>query len=153
MNAVMWKHTENVDGIGEKIKKVEEIFNITFPEDFIDVVRNNNEGSPRPNCFDINGSEETFNNLITFDLNSRYSILNVYNGIKIRLVDRIFPFARDPFGNYLCFDYRNGDNPTIVFWLHETALIDKNAAIKKVSDTFTELLNSLHEYEEEEDYK
>lgn len=150
MSEVVWKFAENMDEIGENIKKVEENFDITFPEDFIDVVRNNNEGSPRPNCFYINENEETFNNLITFDLNSKYSILNVYDSIKIRLVDRVFPFARDPFGNYLCFDYRNGDNPTVVFWEHETASIDKNAAIKKVSDTFTELLDFLHEYDEED---
>ncbi len=152
MGGVIWKFTEEIERIDEKIKQVAELFQISFPNDFIETVSANNGGFPKPNCFEvIDGNEEVFNNLITFDLSSKYSILNIYDGIKDRLMDKVFPFARDPFGNYLCFDYRNGANPVIVFWEHETALIDKNAAIKKVFDTFTELLDNLYEYEDEEE--
>ncbi|CJH30980.1 SMI1 / KNR4 family [Streptococcus pneumoniae] len=47
-------------------------------------------------------------------------MLQTYNSIKDRLVDKVYPFARDPFGNLLCFDYRNNpQSPTVVFWDHE----------------------------------
>ncbi len=53
------------------------------------------------------------------------------------------------FGNFLCFDYRNNpSSPTIVFWDHEEEDMEK--AIHPVCSTFTELLDSLRDFEEEE---
>ena len=101
-------------------------------------------------CFYIGFKGETFNNLLTFDLDSEYSILKIFSTLKSRLVEKVFPFARDPFGNYICFDYRSGGDPTIVFWEHEAASIDNDSAISKVCDSFSELLDMLEEREEEE---
>ena len=84
-------------------------------------------GYPRPKIFDIpNQDENVFSKLLTFDLESRNSIIQVYEDIKDRLVDKVYPFGKDSFGNHLCFDYRNNSQlPTIVFWEHEEEEIEK----------------------------
>ena len=65
------------------------------------------------------------------------------------MVAKVYPFARDPFGNLLCFDYRNStESPTVVFWDHEEENIKE--AIYPVCSTFTELLASLRDFEEED---
>ncbi len=65
------------------------------------------------------------------------------------LIDKVIPFAEDPFANMLCFDYRKNDQPKVVFWNHEKACDDKESAISYVCSTFTELMSMLHEDEEE----
>ena len=145
-----WLCVKKLEDLDEKIKQVENTFAIKFPSDFKKCVKDCNAGYPKPGCFYIGFKGETFNNLLTFDLDSEYSILKIFSTLKSRLVEKVFPFARDPFGNYICFDYRSGSNPTIVFWEHETASIDKVSAITKVCNSYSELLDMLEEYEEEE---
>ncbi|WP_236340155.1 SMI1/KNR4 family protein [Paenibacillus plantiphilus] len=38
--------------------------------------------------------------------------------------------ASDPAGNYICFDYRNGENPKIIFWEHEQAVAHEDISDK-----------------------
>ncbi|MFC4620414.1 SMI1/KNR4 family protein [Camelliibacillus cellulosilyticus] len=106
-----------------EIKRVETQFNVKLPNDFVECVKRNDGGSPIPNVFDIKEQEpDILNNLLTFDLDSKHSIINVCKDIQDRLIKNIIPFARDPFGNFLCFDYRESDTkPKIVFWDHEEA--------------------------------
>lgn len=55
---------------------------------------------------------------------------------------KLIPFAKDPFGNLLCFDYRyNEKSPKIVFYDCE------ETTITTVCDSFTELLERLYALE------
>ena len=46
----------------------------------------------------------------------------------------------------ICFDYRNDDtNPIVVFWDNEKSYTDKEGAIYHICDSFSELIQSLHE--------
>ena len=96
----------------------------------------------------MNGNEEVFNNFLSFDEEDSSNIINAYNDVKDRLIEKVIPFAEDPFGNLLCFDYRNSEQPIIVFWEHEKAFNNKENAISFICNTFSELLNMLHESEE-----
>lgn len=50
----------------------------------------------------------------------------IYEDVKEELLDNLYPFANDFFGNFLCFDYRkNSTSPTIVFWYHEEEDMEK----------------------------
>jgi hypothetical protein len=135
----------------ENIQKVEQYFNIKFPMDFVECVKKKyDSGYPRPKIFDVPGQDENvFSKLLTFDLESRNSIIQVYNDIKDRLANKsISFFGKDSFGNHLCFDYRNSpESPTVVFWEHEEDNIEE--AIYPVCSTFTELLASLRDFEED----
>ncbi|MGH1263377.1 SMI1/KNR4 family protein [Bacillus cereus] len=150
MSNITWIGVSKKEITDNEIKKVEEYFNIKLPNDFIECVKENDGGYPQPKVFDISGQDEsTFNDLLTLHMDDKYSIVQRYENIKEWLVDLVYPFASDSFGNFLCFDYRNNpDSPTIVFWDHEEE--DVEEAIYPVCSTFTELLNSLRDFEDEE---
>jgi len=81
----------------------------------------------------------TFSDLLSLNKSDDDNVFEVYETVSDRL-DRkdILPFAADPFGNFLCFDF--SENPAhIVFWNHEANLLDA------VAKTFMELINMLHE--------
>jgi hypothetical protein len=140
-NEIQWLYGKNIDL--NEIAEVENKLNIIFPEDYKKCIIQNDGGYPALDTFIVNGNEETFNNLLSIS-----NVIEVYENIKDRLIDYIYPFAEDPFGNFLCFDYRESNLVKIVFWEHEIAFIDKNKAIYYVCNTFSELLISLYEFEE-----
>ena len=130
------------------ISKVEAIFGIEFPRDYVECIIKNDGGYPKPNRFLLNGNEEVFNNLLSFDEEDSSNMIVTYNDVKDRLIEKVIPFAEDPFGNLLCFDYRNNKQPTIVFWEHEKAFYNKETATSYLCDSFTDLISMLHETQE-----
>lgn len=130
------------------ISKVEAIFGVKFPKDYIEIIRKNDGGYPKPNRYNLNSNEEVFNNLLSFDEEDSSNMIDTYNDVKDRLIAKIIPFAEDPFGNLICFDYRNNEQPIIVFWDHEKAFNDKESALSYLCNSFTELLLMLHESQE-----
>lgn len=83
--------------------------------------------------------------------------------IKDTLPTKIIPFAFDPAGNLICFDYKDHEeDPIVVFWEHENAA-EKEMLIREeglteeqaeerarenvfyVAGSFTEFLNKLHD--------
>ena len=127
------------------IEKVEKIWNIKFPKNFIVIVEENNGASPEKDAFDSEVSKErVFNRLLNFNSDSKENILKTYEWIKDRLPKKVYPFANDSFGNYICFDYIKGDIPKIVFANYETGKTEKNFGIENVSDTFEEFLEKLY---------
>ena len=131
------------------ISNVETMLGVKFPKDYIEIAMTNDGGYPKPNRFDFNDNEEVFNNLLSFDEEDYSNIINTYNDIKDRLIEKVIPFAEDPFGNMICFDYRNNEQPVVIFWEHEKAFNDKESAISYLCDTFTELMLMLHESKEQ----
>lgn len=103
------------------IRKVENEFEIKFPLDFIELIIKHNAGIPIPSTFDterIKGKD--FGELLNFNLNESFNVIHEYNLIKNRIPEKVFPFAGDAGGNYLCFDFREDENdPLIRFWDHE----------------------------------
>lgn len=131
------------------IYKVENIFGIKFPKDYVKCILYNNGGYPTHDRFILNGNEEILNNLVSLDEKDSNNILDIFNDIKEHLIKNLIPFAEDPFGNLLCFDYRNNSQPSIVFWEHEKAFNDKEMAITYLCISFTELISILYESKED----
>jgi hypothetical protein len=145
-----WVQIEELNDYDRNVREVERVLSVKFPSDFLECIKTNNAGCPIPNCILINNNEEVFKHLLSFNLDSDFSILKIYNMLKERLADKIIPFARDPFGNYFCFDYRKSENPSIVFWESEEASVNINADLKKVCNSFTKLLGLFEEHSEDE---
>ncbi|MGN4613427.1 SMI1/KNR4 family protein [Bacillus cereus group sp. MYBK71-2] len=149
MNNIIWSFMSKTPVTNEEIQAVEQYLNIKLPNDFVACVKKYDGGYPNPKVFDVPGQDENvFSDLLTLHIEDKYSIVQNYKSVKDRLVAKVYPFARDPFGNLLCFDYRNStESPTVVFWDHEEENIEK--AIYPVCSTFTELLASLRDFEED----
>ncbi|MDA1776414.1 MULTISPECIES: SMI1/KNR4 family protein [unclassified Bacillus cereus group] len=150
MNNIIWSFMSKTPVTNEEIQAVEQYLNIKLPNDFVACVKKYDGGYPNPKVFDVPGQDENvFSDLLTLHIEDKYSIVQNYKSVKDRLVAKVYPFARDPFGNLLCFDYRNStESPTVVFWDHEEENIEE--AIYPVCSTFTELLASLRDFEEED---
>jgi cell wall assembly regulator SMI1 len=124
----------------EAIKTVEKQWGIKFPDDFVECVLKNDGASPEPSAFNFEGKRgASFGFLLSFRPDNEIYILDVYNRIKKALPKSVFPFADDPAGNFICFDYRQDPTgPKVVFWDHEW---DK---VIPVCDRFTDLINKLY---------
>jgi hypothetical protein len=140
-----WNHCQR-PVMDKVIQSVEQYFQITFPKDFIACVKKHNGGYPSRKAFDFEGhAGAVFLALLSFNRDEEGNIIEEYQDIRERLPQRVVPFGLDPFGNYLCFDYRRSAMPTIVFWDHEKFSED---AISYVCDSFEELLHKLYDPDE-----
>lgn len=141
------------------IAKVEAAWGVMFPDDFVRCALVNHGGSPRPNCFLVGEAEEVFDTLLSFKephpwrVSNPNSITETYNALRGQglLPEGVYPFAYDPGGNYLAFDYRTAENePIIVFLAHEKLDANGHFEAYSVCDSFTALLDSLHPFEDGE---
>ncbi|MDY0943417.1 SMI1/KNR4 family protein [Priestia megaterium] len=148
--SIEWLFCSEQEATLKDVVEVEKKFGIKFPIDYIDCILENHEGYPSLNAFDygkVKGA--AFNHLLSFNQQEIDYLVQVRENIKDRLIDRVYPFADTPGGDYLCFDYRtNEENPPIVYWDHELAYEDPEEGVFFVANTFTELLSKLYNDEE-----
>lgn len=130
-----WKFVKSQ--LSEKeILEVEKLLNIKLPIEFKNIVIKYNGGQPIPYCFDLNNEKEkVFSSLINFDLNAKNNVLVMLKSLEN--INNIIPFGLDPFGNFICFQYQNSENPNIVFYNHE------NNEIKLITESFNNFLKLL----------
>lgn len=147
----------------EEVKKVGLQFGFLLPEDYIECVKVNGGASVFPEEFKVGEIERCFGNLFSFDKESSEYIVKSYHLYKPALPRDVFPFAIDPAGNLICFDYKDHkENPIVVFWDHENAwekemlmheerLTEEQAEerardnVLYIADSFTEFLHSIYD--------
>lgn len=137
-NFMEWNCYENNIITEDMIKEIEEYFNISFPQDFLDVIKNYDCGHPHPNAINIDGYEEILSNIVSFCENHTSYIINIFEDIEDFRDKRLIPIAEDPFGNIFCYRMEN-NGIDIVFWDHE------NNEEKYVCNKFSELLALLYD--------
>ncbi|WP_442587476.1 SMI1/KNR4 family protein [Pedobacter sp. AW31-3R] len=162
-----WNFVENLEK-ESYITSVEQALAIRFPKSFTNLVKEFNHGTPSPNTFDTELlTGKSFGELLNFNLDQEYHILNEYELIKDKLPEGIYPFAADGGGNFICFDYRNifKSEPKVYYWdheqkfeVHDDELIINDAKeesekyrLEFVADNLEEALQKLYEPEEEDD--
>lgn len=154
MSNINWRKVR-VKASVDNIKIVENKLGIILPTDFKVCVLENNGGRPSPYVFDIeNRKGNVFATLLDLSLSKETNMVTMREYVLDRLVDNIYPFADDPGGNLICFDYRGGNDrpPKIVYWDHEIAYEDPEGALFYICDTFTQLLDMLYDQEEYKRY-
>ncbi|CAH1225046.1 hypothetical protein PAECIP111890_05732 [Paenibacillus sp. JJ-223] len=147
---------EEIDAVSKKI-------GYRFPLDYILCSMVNHGANVEPEVFDVGHKQKVFGSLLSFDESSPDNFLKVYENYKETLPTGVIPFAFDPAGNLICFDYKESeDMPKIVFWEHEGAweksilVQDEGLSVEQaeerareniffVANSFTELLESLHD--------
>ena len=164
----LWEDIEELATSGN-ISKVEHELGVNFPHLFIETVKKYNGGTPKNNIFDTQESNErVFSNLLSFNVDNSHSILSVWEDVKDRMPNGVIPFATDPGGNLICFDYRNDNEPEVIFWNHEENFeVDENDnmnypdvdaeyklhTMEFVAPNFFEFLSILYKKQEvEEDF-
>lgn len=140
------------------IALVETECGVRFPQDYVECAMVNSGGSPSPACFLVGEAVEVFDTLLSYRETDPWhganpdGMLNVLQALQQQdlLPEGVFPFAYDPGGNFLAFDYRTSrEMPSIVFLDHERLDAQEHFKSYPVASTFTELLANLHESDED----
>jgi hypothetical protein len=119
----------------DDIKEFENAHEIEFPQKYKDIAIESNGGYPEKNIFDAGSRKEcVFEALLNWDKSKK---ANIYFWVDVVDVPKIIPFGRDPFGNVICFDFSNSQDPKITFWDHE---IGNFTFVSENFDLFLELL-------------
>lgn len=118
----------------EDIHHLENDLDVQFPSEYIDLMKRNNGGHIKPNCFKVGENTESINNF--------YDIKKIYNFKDKYLPEGLVPFARDAGGNQICFDYRIKGRISILFWDHELESYDDEQGLC-IAESFATFLESL----------
>jgi len=133
MNNITWKYVKQIDN-SNLVVEVMKVNNVVLPESYKSIVIENNGGRPSLNIFNSERKKErVFLKLLSYnkaDKDTIYVALDVLN----KKNNALYPFALDPFGNYICFNKRD---MTIVFFDHET---DQFEFIAKDFQSFMDML-------------
>lgn len=153
------------DGIvsSEYIIEIGKQMGYLFPNDYVECATHNNGSAVLPYNFEVDGLHRVFGTLLSYEKESSENIYKVYRNYASSLPKGLIPFAFDPAGNLLCFDFKNNeDNPIVVFWEHDNAA-EKEMLMQEenlteaqaeewarenvfyVAATFTEFLDMLHD--------
>ena len=153
------------DGIvsSEYIVEIGKQMGYIFPIDYVECAIHNNGSAVLPYNFEVDGINRVFGTLLSYDKESSENIYKVYRNYVSSLPKGLVPFAFDPAGNLICFDYKeHEENPIVVFWEHENAW-EKGMLMREegltaeqaeerarenvfyVAATFTEFLDKLHD--------
>lgn len=128
----------------EAVHKAEEVFNVKFPNDYVDIILKHNRAVPKPCCFFVDGNEHVFSRLLSINEDDQMNIYEFSDVVNQDSFNSLIAFGEDPFGNFWCFNYKNGnDNPTIVYWDHELAFSNQDYVPLTVSISFKEFINNL----------
>lgn len=142
----------------ELIDETEGALRVIFPKDFIAFLKQHNGAVPNEKEFNFRGHQyyvERFLDLIDADEDNPYECYDIefiITQLEDRLVTEsteygveIVPFALLFAGDFVCFDYRGGqdnENPPVCIFYHEMSVEDKPCALK-IANSFTEFLNML----------
>ncbi|MED1058862.1 SMI1/KNR4 family protein [Bacillus mycoides] len=147
----------------EYIYEVGKQMDFIFPSDYVECAITNNGSAVLPYKFEVDGVTRVFGTLLSYDTDSSEYIVKVYRTYATTIPKELVPFAFDPAGNLICFDYKNAkNNPVVVFWGHENAgekeMLMRQEGLTEaqveelarenvfyIADTFTDFLSELHD--------
>ena len=105
--------------------EIEKERGIIIPENLKELIVKANAATPSKYNFMIGTVEKVLGAILSFNKNEKDTD-TVYTALKVIENKKLFPFAIDPFGNYICY---NIDENEVVFWDHESDTVssaDKN---------------------------
>ncbi|MCM3359023.1 MAG: SMI1/KNR4 family protein [Psychrobacillus sp.] len=112
---------------------VEHSLRVTFPEPYREFIKKNNGAVPITNIFSSNENNYIIERFLCIleesesdEINGWYDIEVTITQIGERLTDdedligmNVVPIAALFTGDFVCLDYSNRENPTVVVWYHE----------------------------------
>jgi hypothetical protein len=126
---------------------------IVFDPSYIRHLSRYHGGIPKKRCFKTEtGKENVIERFLHFadekkgdkDRLGWYHVNVAWSMMVDRLNDYLIPFAVLFAGDMLCFDYEQGDRPSVVVWLHEESKED-HPVTEFVAANFEEFLTNLYE--------
>ncbi len=133
----------------ERLRKIEDNFDISFPSDYVDFLVAANGGVPIEKFFSVENNEKIVERFLSIIEGYRdspigmYDISVVWSQIEDRLDDSLVPFASLFAGDFLCFKFRGDSIPEVVLWDHERSRED-TPSLTFVASSFGTFVEMLH---------
>jgi|GEM_PF-563388 len=133
------------------VEDVEKRIGFSFPEAYKECVIKYHGARPVQKLFDIENDQRVFGKFFDYDESNNITLLKCY----INETDEesgvfplgVVPFADDPSGNYICFDYgENLENPKVVF-----LNLDECVSLEILNGDWEDTGINIDEYEFEKD--
>lgn len=122
--------------LASKIKEFEQENGVKLPDLYKEHVLTYNGGYPNKTTFrHSEGRECVFEALLNWD-QSRKANIFFWNDVVNEKT--LIPFGKDPFGNVICFNFLVVEEPSTVFWDHES---NKTFFVSDNYKSFLEELN------------
>ena len=156
--SIEWFDTEG-PATQERVDYVSKEIGITFPKNFIVLMKECDGGIPKINAFEyINVSMQLLRGagigcFMSFrEKNYAHDhLLGHYKSENNYLPKEVIAFAFTGDGDYICFDYRKDkktSDPEIVYWDHEES---EGQNVSFVAKNFDAFMSMLHDDDEDED--
>lgn len=133
----------------ERVAAAEARLGVRLPEDYLDVVRSHQGGSPDQNTVTLpDGGQTSLDLLLHFeDAEPTYNLVRIVQDSDA-VYGKLIPFAVDSDRNYFCFDYRGETNHSSAEsrWNRPVVLVaadSPQAEPQPVAGGFSELLDAL----------
>ena len=125
-----------------QIDGVELVLGIRFPSRYRELIQEFNGAYgdvnfPLPDS-EFGESMGVWLSLLPWDMESIWSSLSAWKEHEIH--SRVIPFGEDGGGNWICFDYRGKEMPSIVFYFHE---VGGDEGLYPVADDFDSFVESF----------
>lgn len=127
----------------ETLAAVQAELGVRLPDDYLAVVRHNQGRTPEPSVVPLpDGTETILDHLLIFESSPKANNIVAKKKVLEYLPQPLVPFASDPGGSLLCFDFgADASAPPVVFW----SLEDPQAPPARVADSFAELIEALQD--------
>ena len=124
------------------IEGLELLLSIKLPETYKEIIKYHNGGSPLESDYEVTNEsgQKMYGGFGVFLNIKPKAPEGVFSCIRL-FKERVIPFSLDGGGNYLCFDYSETDNPTVVLWHHE---VEDELNYFFIAKTFDEFLEELY---------
>lgn len=130
--SIVWNYKINLNDKGV-FSEIEGNRGIKIPDELKKLIVDGNAATPEKYNFMVESTERVLGAILSFNKEEEDTD-TVYTALEVITDKDFFPFAIDPFGNYICMNLKNEE---IVFWNHETGEV--NSTGKKL-DAFLKSL-------------
>lgn len=110
---MIWKYKIDLKE-KDAIYEIEKILDLRFPNDLLKYIKVGNAATPEKNKIFVCGNERVVASMLSF--NKEENIEDIYMFMNHVKMNRVIPFAIDPFGNLFVYFV---DKQTVGFWNHE----------------------------------
>ena len=116
--SIVWKY--KIDLADENVfSEIEKERGVKIPDCLRSLIIEANAATPDKFKFMVGNVERVLGAILSFNRNEEDTD-TVFTALEVIDDVNLFPFAIDPFGNYICMNLSNNE---VVFWDHETGTV------------------------------
>ena len=152
-----WRKINNDISLND-IADAEKVLGVIFPTELQELILHFNHGRPDKFVYDTEKNKErVFGALLNFNIKIDHpdNVRRVYESIKDKMPQNLYPFASDSAGNFICAKIINSKIEGMFLWLHEESFnVERNTfsstsqsyfnRLEFIADSLDDFLKSLY---------